>query len=69
MTKPPMRSTSIYSGVSKQSSEGSRRLSHERIADDLEAFEKAGGKIEKLGLTTTMRSVALKKTGTPGDGA
>ncbi len=36
-------------------------LSHERIAADLAAFRKAGGKIEVLGNTNTLKKIAEAK--------
>lgn len=33
-------------------------LTHEKIADDVAAFQRAGGKIEVLGVTRTLRTIA-----------
>lgn len=32
-------------------------ITHERIEHDIAAFEKAGGKIEKLGITNTFKKI------------
>ena len=37
-------------------------LTHERIADDLVAFQRAGGKIEVLGNTQTLKSIRPPET-------
>jgi hypothetical protein len=34
-----------------------RQLTHERISEDLEAFQRNGGKIEKLGNTQVLKKV------------
>ncbi|MET0290390.1 MAG: hypothetical protein ABW178_12240 [Pseudoxanthomonas sp.] len=35
-----------------------RQLTHERITEDLEAFKRDGGKIEKLGNTQVLKKLA-----------
>ena len=37
-------------------------LTHEKIADDLVAFQRAGGKIEVLGNTQTLKSIRPPET-------
>lgn len=37
-------------------------LTHEKIADDLVAFQRAGGKIEVLGNTQTLKSIKPPET-------
>lgn len=34
-----------------------RQLTHERINEDLEAFQRSGGKIEKLGNTRVLKKL------------
>lgn len=48
--KPIVPSKSSRTGDNKQ-------LSHERIAEDLAAFRKAGGRIEVLGNTQVLKKV------------
>jgi hypothetical protein len=36
-----------------------KTLTHEQIADDLDAFKRAGGKIEVLGNTLTLRTIPI----------
>lgn len=36
-----------------------KTLTHEQIADDLDAFKRAGGKIEVLGNTQTLRTIPI----------
>ncbi|HET8818559.1 MAG TPA: hypothetical protein VFM73_03360 [Xanthomonadaceae bacterium] len=49
---PPTR----YVAKRKESDSG-RRMTHERIAADLEAFRKAGGRIEVLGTTRVLTRI------------
>ena len=51
-TPPPTR----YVAKRKESDSG-RRMTHERIAADMEAFKKAGGRIEVLGTTRVLTKV------------
>ena len=41
----------------KPKDERKTALTHEKIADDLAAFQRAGGKIEVLGTTYTLKSI------------
>lgn len=36
-----------------------KTLTHEQIANDLDAFKRAGGKIEVLGNTLTLRTIPI----------
>lgn len=36
-----------------------KTLTHEQISDDLDAFKRAGGKIEVLGNTLTLRTIPI----------
>ncbi len=49
---PPTR----YVAKRKESDSG-RRMTHERIAADLDAFHKAGGRIEVLGTTRVLTRI------------
>ena len=49
---PPTR----YVAKRKESDSG-RRMTHERIAADLDAFHKAGGRIEVLGATRVLTRI------------
>lgn len=49
---PPMR----HAGKRKESDTG-RRVTSERIAADLEAFHKSGGRIEVLGTTRVLTRI------------
>ena len=49
---PPTR----YVAKRKESDSG-RRMTHERIAADLDAFHKAGGRIEVLGTTRVLTKI------------
>lgn len=41
-----------------------RALTHERIADDLQAFLDGGGRIERLGVTRSLTRIEAVGTGT-----
>ncbi len=54
----PQASKSNTSDVFRKPKEDRRAaLTSERIADDLAAFQRTGGKIEVLGITRTLRSI------------
>lgn len=57
---PPSKTSHLFS--SRKANERSP-VTHERIAADLEAFRKAGGKIEVLGVTRSL----LRVDAQPGD--
>lgn len=46
-----------------------KTLTHEQISDDLDAFKRAGGKIEVLGNTLTLRTIPIsaRQDATPPD--
>lgn len=49
---------------SRKQSDRSGAMTRERIAEDMEAFRKAGGRIEKLGVTSTLLRIGAAPTGT-----
>lgn len=58
MTLKPQIPTSSTSDLFRKPKEERRTaLTHEKIADDLAAFQRAGGKIEVLGTTHTLKSI------------
>ena len=66
-TKPaPAPSTAAKSGTGdifrKPKEDKRSALTHEKIADDLVAFQRAGGKIEVLGNTQTLKSIKPPET-------
>lgn len=62
----PAPSTAAKSGTGdifrKPKEDKRSALTHERIADDLVAFQRAGGKIEVLGNTQTLKSIKPPET-------
>lgn len=59
MSRSPLKNTQqprINRNDRKPASSG---MSHERLAADLEAFRKSGGKIEVLGNTSTLKKIGL----------
>lgn len=40
-----------------------KHFESERISDDIAAFEKAGGKVEKLGVTRVLQKIAPTRAG------
>jgi hypothetical protein len=52
-----------FSSTRPAASISSHKLKSERLAEDLKAFEDAGGKIEKLGVTALWKPAAMKKGG------
>jgi hypothetical protein len=59
---PPSKTSHLFSA--RKPNERSP-LTHERVAADIEAFRKGGGKIEVLGVTRTLLRVGVE----PGDSA
>lgn len=57
---PPSNTSHLFS--SRKPAERNS-ITHERLAADLEAFRKAGGKIEVLGVTRALKKI----DGDPGD--
>ena len=57
---PPSKTSHLFSA--RKSNERAP-VTHERIAADIEAFRKAGGKIEVLGVTRSLLRVGVE----PGD--
>jgi hypothetical protein len=55
-TTTPTASTT-FDVFRKPKDERRTALTHEKIADDLVAFQRAGGKIEVLGTTYTLKSI------------
>ncbi|QIL19244.1 hypothetical protein [Thermomonas sp. HDW16] len=53
-TIPPSKTTHLFAS---RKPVDRNALTHERIASDLEAFRKAGGKIEVLGVTRTLKKI------------
>lgn len=62
----PAPSTAAKSGTGdifrKPKEDKRSALTHEKIADDLVAFQRAGGKIEVLGNTQTLKSIKPPET-------
>lgn len=54
---PPKSSASSSDLFRKPKEERRSALTHEKIADDLAAFQRGGGKIEVLGTTHTLKSM------------
>ena len=65
-TPTPTPSTAAKSGTGdifrKPKEDKRSALTHEKIADDLVAFQRAGGKIEVLGNTQTLKSIRPPET-------
>ena len=65
-TPTPAPSTAAKSGTGdifrKPKEDKRSALTHEKIADDLVAFQRAGGKIEVLGNTQTLKSIKPPET-------
>lgn len=58
MAMKPQSPTSSTSDLFRKPKEERRTaLTHDKIADDLEAFKRAGGTIEVLGTTHTLKSI------------
>ena len=51
---PPSKTTHLFSS---RKPADRNAITHERIAADLEDFRKAGGKIEVLGVTRTLKKI------------
>lgn len=59
---PPSKTTQLFA----QHKPAERNaITHERIAADLEAFRKAGGRIEVLGVTRTLKKIDPGADATP----
>lgn len=65
-TPTPATPTAAKSGTGdifrKPKEDKRSALTHEKIADDLVAFQRAGGKIEVLGNTQTLKSIKPPET-------
>lgn len=57
-------STSHLFGGRKQAERGTA-MTRERIAEDMEAFRKAGGRIEVLGVTSTLTRIGTAASASP----
>ena len=55
--KPQIPTSSTSDLFRKPKEERRTALTHEKIADDLAAFQRAGGTIEVLGTTQTLKSI------------
>ena len=53
-TMAPTKTRHLFGG---KKSDGRSAITHERLAADMEAFRKAGGKIEVLGVTPALRRI------------
>lgn len=56
-TLPPSKTSHLFQA--RKPAERGGTLTHERIAEHLEAFRKAGGTIEVLGATRTLMRIGL----------
>lgn len=57
-TKPPaLRVPNSSSSPFRADKSGTRGLTSDQIADHLAAFKRAGGKVEVLGVTRTLRQI------------
>jgi hypothetical protein len=66
MTMKPQSPTSSASDLFRKPKEERRTaLTHDKIADDLAAFQRAGGTIEVLGTTHTLKSIPPPPTAAP----
>lgn len=54
-TIPPSNTSHLFGG--RKTVDRSGGVTRERIADDLEAFRKAGGRIEVLGITRSLTKI------------
>ena len=54
---PSKNSNTVLRKSGKSGKQPAAHLTREQIEDDLAAFRKAGGKIEKLGNTNTLRKI------------
>ena len=54
---PSKSSNTVLRKSGKSGKQPGSTLTREQIEDDLAAFRKAGGKIEKLGNTNTLRKI------------
>ena len=63
--KPQIPTSSTSDLFRKPKEERRTALTHEKIADDLAAFQRAGGTIEVLGTTHTLKSIPPPATSTP----
>lgn len=63
-TQSPGSSTT-FDVFRKPKDERRTALTHEKIADDLMAFQRAGGKIEVLGTTHTLKSIPAPAPAVP----
>lgn len=63
---PPSKTSHLFSP--RKGNERSL-VTHERIAEDIETFRKAGGKIEVLGVTRSLLRIGANPGDDPGDPA
>jgi hypothetical protein len=54
---PSKTSNTVLRKSNKSSGKQNATLTREQIEDDLAAFRKAGGKVEKLGNTLTLKKI------------
>jgi hypothetical protein len=54
---PPKSNNTVLRKSGKSGSKQTANLTREQLEDDLAAFRKAGGKIEKLGNTNTFKKI------------
>ena len=64
-TPPPIAPSKTSHLFSARKPNERAPITHERVAEDIEAFRKAGGKIEVLGVTRSLLRVGIE----PGDAA
>ena len=60
---PTKNNNTVLRKSGKSGKQPASTLTREQIEDDLAAFRKAGGKIEKLGVTRVLQTVEPAKSG------
>jgi hypothetical protein len=64
---PPSKTSHLFGG--RPSKDRGSQITSERIADDLKAFHKAGGRIEKLGITRSLTRIDAAPDAPTGEAA
>ena len=59
MPRAPLKDNQQTRTVRNDRKPGPSGMSHEQVAADVEAFRKAGGKIEVLGNTPTLKKIGV----------
>lgn len=63
MTTPRSKTTAQFRKTGRgEDGKSSRLVTRERLSADLEAFEKAGGQVEKLGTTQVLKKLEVPST-------